>query len=358
MNTAHPLIDRKSLWTRSLCVLLAGLTACGPSESFYARKGGVALNKSETRADGIQMVESWGLKVPDRNAADPEVSPGWLFAMKSFTDPKLDGEYRIEINGDLRLPYDAKVNSSGLKVSQLKAKIAEQLRPFYKSKVDIDLMVKERHLWVDVRGLVAKPGRYLVEPEASLDQIIGVAGGLERSSPPQYVRIQKDKMLAVLNLNQYYSRSFQSDQIQGWYGGEEIFFQKDIMGGTPERMSTSTYQLPVRIVGEVRNPGDYPLVPGYDFQDAIISAGGLTDRADEDRIQIIRRTPSGKRIMHLKWASLQNSPRPEQGDIIVVRSDTSTRTDRRVSLWGTVISLAASIVSATILVLAYRRGSF
>lgn len=343
--------------TRALCVLLAGLTACGPTESFYARKDVLATAKGEGR-DTIQMVESWGAKVPDRVTGDPEVAPGWLFGLHSFADPKLDGEYRIEINGELHLPYDAKINTNGLKVSQVKAKVIEQLRPFYKSKIDIDLTLKDRRLWVDVRGLINKPGRYLIEQESSLDQIIGIAGGLMRESSPQYVRIQKAGMLAVLNLNQYYSRTFQTNQIQGWLGGEEIFFQKDIMGGgSAERLSTTTYQLPLHVIGEVRNPGDYPLLPGSDFQDAVLSAGGMTDRADEDRIQIIRRTPSGKRIYHLKWSSLHHAPQPEQGDIIVVRSDTTTRTERRITMFASLISVAAAIVSSTVLVLAYRRGS-
>lgn len=350
-------VSPRPFLNRGLCVLLAGLTACGPSESFYTRRSGPGLSKLEGRSDNFKMVETWGSKAPDRTISDPEVAPGWLFTLHSFADPKLDGDYRIEFNGELRLPYDVKIVAAGMKLSQLKTKIAEQLRPFYKSKVDVDLGIKERHYWVDVRGLVVKPGRYLVEAEASLDQIIGIAGGFIRETPPQYVRIQKDRTLAVLNLNQYYSRTFENTQILGWYGGEEIFFQKDIMGGPSERVSTSTYQLPLHIVGEVRNPGDYPIIPGTDYVDALISAGGFTDRADEDRIQIIRRTPTGKRIYNLTWDGLGRAPAPLQGDIVVVRSDTTTRTDRRITMFAALISVAASMVSSTILVLAYRRGS-
>ncbi len=346
--------QKRSLFHRGICLLLIGLTACGPSRSAYVRPDAAGSSKAQKNQDDFQMLDTWGTRARDRSLADPEVAPGWLLTLRSGTDSKLDGDYRIEFTGDLQLPYDITVNTGGLKLSQLKNKIADELRPYYKSKVVVDLTVKEHHYWVNVRGLVVKPGKYLIEAEASLDQIIGLAGGFIKETPPQYVRIQKDRSMAVLNLNQYYSRTFENAPIVGWFGGEEIFFQKDIFGSSGERVSTSTLQLPLHVMGEVKTPGDYPLIPGTDFIDALLSAGGFTDKADEDRIQLIRRTPSGKRIYHLTWNNMKHAPAPEQGDIILVRSDTGSRTDRRITLWATVVSVVASLVSSTVLVLLYN----
>ena len=210
------------LFHRCLCLLLAGLTACGTTRSSYVRHDSASAPETPGYREPYQVVETWGGKEQNLKSPDPELAPGWLVALHSLTDSKLDGEYRIDFNGDLSLPYDIKVNTNGMTLSQLHKKLMDQLLSFFKNPSDINLTVKERRYWVDVRGLVQKPARYLVDHEASLDEVIGLAGGLSKETPPQYVQIHKGHKVLVLNLNQYYSQIFEHPQILGWIGGEEL----------------------------------------------------------------------------------------------------------------------------------------
>src|SRR5262249_32922389 len=150
---------------------------------------------------------------------------------------------------------------------------------FFKGPVKIDLRVKEVKFWVDVRGLVEKPGRYLVEPQASLDFIIGQAGGTSKTEAPQYVKIQKGPKVFVFNLNEYYNQGEDHPQIQGWLGGEVLFFQREALATTTVHGPSSSYRRPVYLMGEVRKPGGCTLTPGSDFVDSLVQAGGFTDRA-------------------------------------------------------------------------------
>jgi len=50
---------------------------------------------------------------------------------------------------------------------------------------------------------------------------------------------------------------------------------------------------PFYIIGEVRNPGDYPYVGGMRVVNAIAMAGGFTYRADEDGILVTRAAGDG-----------------------------------------------------------------
>src|ERR1019366_9409727 len=113
---------------------------------------------------------------------------------------------------------------------------------------------------------------------------------------------------------------------------------KDIGGGSAEHPST-IYPVPVHILGEVRRPGDYPLSSGSDFVDTIVQAGGFTDRADVEQIEVIRKTPAGKRTRVLSWDHMELAPAPAQGDIVIVRADSVPRSERRLTLFATLIAM-------------------
>jgi protein involved in polysaccharide export with SLBB domain len=335
----------------ALCIGLAFLMGCSNARPRYAWRDLTvppSSQKSQSRQD------TWGVRRESLNLVNPEIAPGFLLTMKSLADPKLNGDYRVDFRGNLLLPYDVMAETTGLTLLDLKKKLSELYRPYFKTPSEIDLQVKERRFWVDVRGLVEKPGRYLVEPEASLDAVIGLSGGVHKDPSPSFVRIQKDDKSIVVDLNQYYTRMEESPQILGWIGGEVLFFQKTGPGSS-ERASSPSYRPPIYMMGEVRKPGEYTLNPGSDFLDSLVLAGGFTEKADLDGIEIIRRVGGRKRVYAFSWSELQHAPTPVQGDVVFVHADTQTRSERRAYLWTALISAAASIATASVLVLAYDR---
>src|SRR5262249_16736063 len=157
-----------------------------------------------------------------------------------------------------------------------------------------------------------KPGPYLVDRDASLDQVINMAGGTDAQTAPHYARIQKGPKTFVLDLNQYYGQGEDHPQILGWLGGEMIFLQKDIPSALMERLPSSPSRLPVYIMGEVQKPGEYPVKPGSDFVDVLVQAGGFTNMVDLNRIEIIRRSGGSERVFEFSWEQFQRAPAPMQ----------------------------------------------
>jgi len=341
--------------TRLLCLLMAGLTACSTTRSQYVWHD-VGTQQQPGMPKASQIVDSWGARPEGPHETDPVIAPGFLLNLSCAADPKLNGDFRVEFDGDVQLPYDMTVRAVGLTISQINKKLAELYRPYFKTSSDVVARVKERRFWVDVRGLVEKPGRYLVEPEASLDLIIGVAGGLSKETPPLYVRIQKGPKVFILDLNQYYSRGEEHPQILGWLGGEILFFQREIAGSLGGKSMSSEFQLPVYMLGEVRKPGEYTLDPGSDFVDSLIQAGGFTERADLDNIEIIRRTGGRKRVYDFSWNNFQQAPAPEIGDVVLVHADNTTKFERHTTLFATIIAALASVLTSVVIVLAYNKG--
>jgi protein involved in polysaccharide export with SLBB domain len=332
---------------------MAGLTACGTTAP-YAKSTGKTSPKEAPLRDS-QYLDHWG-SVSPQNTADPVMAPGLLLTLHSLSDAKLNGDYRVNFDGMLLLPYDVTVNTNGDTLSDLKRKLIDRYRPYFKTAADLDVHVKERRFWVDVRGLVEKPGRYLVEPEASLDYVIGQAGGFIKDERPLYVRIQKDSKVFVFDLAEYYSQGEDQPQIQGWIGGEILFFQKEATGATGARSPSSPYRHPVYMLGEVRKPGGYTLNSGGDFLDSLVQAGGFTDRADLDEIELIRRVEGVKRSYDFSWKDLQKAPKPIEGDVIMVHADTTTHFERHVTLFAVILGALASVITSTVIILAYNKG--
>ena len=71
---------------------------------------------------------------------------------------------------------------------------------------------------------------------------------------------------------------------------------------------------PFYILGEVRQAGSYPYQPGMTVQNAIAIARGYTERADQRRVLLTRRTAEGTKTFKVPLTT-----RIFPGDIIYVR---------------------------------------
>jgi protein involved in polysaccharide export with SLBB domain len=110
------------------------------------------------------------------------------------------------------------------------------------------------------------------------------------------------------------------------------------------------------MMGEVKKPGEYTLEPGSDFVDTLVQAGGFTDRADLDDIELIRRVGGIKRVYDFSWNDFQRAPAPQQGDVVFVHADNVSKRERHITLFATIIAALASIVTSAILVVAYNNN--
>lgn len=348
----HPSVRRTSWAVRSLCLLMSGLTACSTVRPSAA--GRDVGKPAGTSAN--EIVDSWGTK--HEPSANPQIAPGNLLNLRCPEDPKINGDFRVEFNGDLKLPYDMTVNTSGYTLSDLKARLVSVYRPYFKTAYIIDLRMKEQLYMIDVRGLVAKPGRYLVGPDASLDTVIGLAEGLSKEATPLFVRIQKGSKSLIFDLNRYYNRGEDNGQIQGWLGGDVLFFQRESPIVLASGTAPSASRQQISVLGEVRKPGEYSLAPDADFVDLIVQAGGFTEKADVDHIEVLHQLDGKRAVTTLSWSKMQEGLSPRNGDVVMVRADRMSAFERHITLTSAILASIASVVTATILVLSYNKGRF
>ena len=138
--------------------------------------------------------------------------------------------------------------------------------------------------FVEIRGAVARPGRYELGPEDSLITIIELAGGplpsalIERSLMVRWVDPSHSDS-TVFNLEDPYTGRF-NPRLRN---GDHIYIYLLSQFQVLEQAS---------IFGEVVKPGTYPLEIGRTrLSDLVRFAGGFTERANLATIRIYREVP-------------------------------------------------------------------
>ena len=206
-----------------------------------------------------------------------------------FGEEDLDVEVRLGANGDIRYPFLGKVHVAGMTVPQLERKITRDLANGYLIDPQVRVSMEEFRPFY-VNGEVQKPGGYPYQPGLSVRKAISLAGGFTEVA-------DEDKVFLIL-------------------AGDD--------SRQEHRISLDTKMSPGDIVtvkqsfffvnGEVEKPGQYPFQKSMTYRMAISMAGGMKERADEDKVYVIHESQD-RQTYHV--SDLDQGVNP--GDVITIK---------------------------------------
>jgi protein involved in polysaccharide export with SLBB domain len=324
-------------------LLFAGCSTTGPVVRTLETVSDVGTEAEAQRARAEAF--SW------RGRPENQVAPGYEVELSSAADEKLNGRYRVSFAGDLDLPYGVTIRAAGLTEQQLKREIGRAYTEYFRTEPNVLINISDKKYWVDVRGLVAKPGTYLVRRDSSLDEVIAQANsgdtqGERAVGGIRYARITQGGRSLLINMADYYAGM--QNVAPRWQGGETVFLQS--AGGEDAASGSPTV---VQIIGEVRSPGEYQYTPAMDAVDYLVRAGGPSERAALHNVEILRREGAQKKS--ISFSLVQNDPRIEMprlraGDILVVHADNPSEAER----YRRAVAEVSSIITgfATVIILA------
>ncbi len=331
--------NRYRVWVSLVTVLVFSGCASRPKEWVWATR---------TAPDGNGAFESVAAagRPAWRVRGESEVAPGYELEITCPTDRAVTGVYRVEFDGTVRLPYKVQIDASGRSVDELETQLANAYRPFMKSP-QFSVSIKKRNYFVDVQGLVVKPGPVLVKSDSSLDELIAGAGGLqqtpERQAQAQYVRVVQGGATGTFKLRDYFAGGLTGLPV--WQGGEKVFFQSE--GGPSDGKGKVTRRY-INILGQVRSPGEYPYEHG-DFHRYLIAAGGPTDRADLDNVSLVRLQGDAVGTKTFTIHEPTELPTLEPGDTVIVQADNPSPLEKRSRVIGGYMSILTSIATVVLL---------
>jgi polysaccharide export outer membrane protein len=204
-------------------------------------------------------------------------------SVQVYGRPELTITTYVADDGSIPVPLAGRVHVAGLAPADAAERIAAAYRD---AKFLVDpqvtvLLLQSRSQLVSVLGAVQHPGRYVVEANSTVMDLLAQAGGVaENGARVVYLmRAGADGALerTALDLNGL-SRSGVPLPSATLRGGDSVF--------VPQAEQFYVY-------GEVSAPNMYRLEPGMTVEQAISRSGGVTARGSRKRIEIRRREGDG-----------------------------------------------------------------
>ena len=249
----------------------------------------------------------------DANVADYVIGAHDLLEISVFELDQLNRTVRVNTEGSITLPLLGKIQVGGLTPEQAEAQIARMLQDRHLVKnPQVTVFIKEFvSRRVSVQGAVNRGGLYPMLGQKTLLDMIGEAGGLsDRAGKKIYI------------LRPYAPPGEERIEIDA----EKLVYEADPMLNVPLQpgdIIMVPYQRKIRIYvnGAVQQPGvkEFFADEEVTLLQAVTAAGGTTDRANESRVQVIRRLPDGTKRMFK--VNLKRIKRGKAEDLLLEPND-------------------------------------
>lgn len=321
------------------------LTGCSSSSTVkdyprYSEQVAKMMEHQETVNPVNQMIG----EVPDLSKIPIYMAPGHLFTMSHPSDSKLSGKFRADFNGVLQLPYDVNVDISKKTYAEVKDIVLNSYKRFFQKGVEsVNFNLTSRDIWVEVRGLVKKPGRYLVRPSDSLDLVVDAAGGVQGDISVDYftASLKQDKYEYQVLLNRYFEANETADKIR-WLGGDSIFISKlDSLAGASKEIPFVT------LLGGVTKPGKVLHQKDASLYYYLEKSGGLVQGLAYNECYIFRNTKEGVKRINFSFDEPKTIPVIFPNDTIYMNTKVETEGDT----WLSRFSQVAGIISTAALLI-------
>ncbi len=223
---------------------------------------------------------------PETSAAKApllQLGPGDTIAVQVYGQPDMSSTVYVADDGSIAVPLAGNVQVAGLSPAQAGTRIENALK---NGKILVDphvtlTVTQTRSQRVSVLGQVGTPGRYAIESNTSIFDLLAQAGGISATGSDTIYIIRQDKdgkeNRYPVDLKGLANGAGAIPTI-GLKGGDSVFVPK------AEQFS---------IYGEVQTPGRFRVEPGMTVIEAIAKAGGITLRGSARRVDIKRKLPDG-----------------------------------------------------------------
>lgn len=349
--------------------LVGGLTLGADENRIFLIHAGDA-SKSESKARLDQKMQSGDILTVKRSeergatvaGGDGEyrLDAGDEIKIHVLGEETMDVSVRLGADGVIRYPFLGNIQVSGMTAPELEQKITRELANGYLSDPQVRVTIEEFRPFY-ASGEVKKPGAYPYQPGLTVRKAISLAGGFTDKADEGKVfldhtgearkKVELDQMIQpgdILTVKQSFfyvggevrrpgKYPYKSDMTTrtaisvagGFTAAADENNVTLVQSGDASSASDSRIPLDYKIQpgdiltvresffyvnGEVKRPGKYRYESGLSYRMAISMAGGMEERADEDKVFVIHKGEKKSR----KLGNL-DAEEVRSGDMITVK---------------------------------------
>jgi polysaccharide export outer membrane protein len=267
----------------ALALILAGGSAFAGQQPVQPPQKSPAVAKPYKPDFEIPKADGPGGK-PALDSTTPGAAEGYVIGPQDqlsiivSDEAELTGKYRVDGDGTISMPYLSRVPVSGLSLADAQDKITAMLKAGFIRNPQVRIEVDQfKARSVMVMGEVRTPGKIaLPGTSVSLLEALALAGSPTQNASNEVLVMHPPKDGRAPD-----PISVNRKDLELGKAGRDITLQDGDIVNVP--VAKRFY-----ISGFVKNPGSLVLDPGTTVGQAIILAGGLTDRGSDRGVKIIR----------------------------------------------------------------------
>jgi polysaccharide export outer membrane protein len=207
------------------------------------------------------------------------IHKGDILEITVYKHPDLSKNVMVQQDGTVDFPLIAGIPVDGLSLNEFTDIIKSQAAKYLGETPIVSVRFTETiQVYVTVLGQVMVPGEYITAKSSTVQGAITRAGGFTPRAQVDQVKLIREKEGKRETISVDMHRFF----LEGDPGLLPVLEDGDIVvvPGLPGSND-------VKVIGEVKSPGSYPVFLGANVLDVILMAGGPTKDASMNKIQLI-----------------------------------------------------------------------
>jgi len=245
------------------------------------------------------------------HAKDYVIGGGDSLNISVWGSPELSIEITVRPDGKISVPALGEIKASGFTANELTDILVNEMKKVVKKPIVTVIVLQMTNYKIFVLGRGSTPGVYTLPRETSLLEFLSQLGSLENADlQNSYLVRNKEKIKSG------FYKLFEKGDFN-----QDIILEPSDMLFIPDN-----YENKVSIVGAVINPTSIPFREELTILDVIISAGGFTEFASENDVQILRKgTDDSKKELSvrakdlMKKGDMKENIMMQPGDVVIVR---------------------------------------
>jgi len=212
-----------------------------------------------------------------------QLGAGDSVAIQVYGQPDMNATVYISDDGTIPVPLVGAVQVGGLSPAEAARKVEAAFRD---GKFLVDphvtiIVTQSRSQRISVLGEVGTPGRYSIESNETIFNVLAQAGGAKETAADVVFLLRPDKngQIERIPIN-----------LKGLTDNRRVIPTQPLQGGDSIFVPRAEQ---FYIFGEVAAPNMYRIEPGMTVTQAIARAGGVTARGSRKRVEVKRKGPDG-----------------------------------------------------------------
>jgi len=288
-----------------------------------------ALLELRSKIFGADLFKNSNLTFePNLNIATPQnyvIGPGDELLIDLYGNSEASYNLKVSPEGKINVEFVGVIPVGGLTIEAATSRIRSKMSTVYgglsAGNTRLNIAIGNiRSIKVILTGEIQKPGTYTLPSLATVFNALYSSGGpTENGSFRAVELIRGGKVVAKLDIYDFLLKGEMSNNLR--------LQDQDIV-------RVPIYKSRIELVGEVKRPGIFELLPAEKFNDLIRFAGDFTENAFKARVKVLKNTDTERKIVDISNAQF-NMYIPSTGDKFFV-DRVLERFVNRVSIEGAV----------------------